>query len=271
MEYSINLRQFHQLLSGLFISSASDGKLVHSLDLVLKPKIIPAGQIADLNAATKDLLMCRFKNSLTGNVEWCSHRHQNLIKGDCEAYALSGLSAFPLPVWPFFGHNNPSLNVFRHLAEFLPAYHPSLTIESLSSDSIKIIDEDDILSVSYSQEHSSCFSIFSSQSSSLQVSLYRDSFGACSISCDIAHSLGFPINAFEELNQLQYEGNVEYCRFDKSSLSHTFSSSCFLKKGERARRAAENLLDYFVDSLASGCDSFDPEVSLPSILSITSL
>ena len=87
----------------------------------------------------------------------------------------------------------------------------------------------------------------------------------------MTHSLSFPINSFEELNQLQYEGNVQCCRFDKSSVNHSFSSSCFLKKGEEVRRGAEDLLDYFVDSLASGCDSFEPEVSLPSILSITSL
>lgn len=271
MDYSIGLKQIHQILSGLFVSSASDGKLVNSLDLVLRPKSVSAGKVAELNSATKDLLMCRFKNSLTGDMEWCSHRHQKLMKGAFEAYALSGLSAFPLPVWPFFGHTNASLNVFKHFEEFLTAYHPSLTFESQSRDAIKVIDGDDVLFVSYILEHSFCFSAFSSQSSSLHVSLYRDGFGACTIECDITDSSSLPINSFEELNQLQYEGNVQCCRFDKSSVNHSFSSSCFLKKGEEVRLAAENLLDYFVDLIASGCDSFDSEVSLPSILSITSL
>ena len=57
MDYSIGLRQFHQLITGLFVSSASDGKLVNSLDLVLRPKSISARQVAGLNSATKDLLM----------------------------------------------------------------------------------------------------------------------------------------------------------------------------------------------------------------------
>ena len=219
MDYSICLRQVHQLFSGLFVSSASDGKIADSLDILLTPKHISRSEFADLNAAANDLLMCGFKNPVTGKLEWCSYRHQELMKGKCEAYALSGLSAFPLPIWPFFGDSNPSLNVFMHFAEYLPAYHPSFIVERPSEASIKIIDGDDILFVAFVEECHFLFSVFTSTNSVPQISLYRKGLGACIIDSGVIGTQACPIKSFGKLDRLQYAGNVNYCRFDKSTVN----------------------------------------------------
>ena len=267
---SIGLKQVHELVSGLFVSSASEGKFASSLDILLTPKRISGTQVTELNPAAKDLLMCKFKNTLSGKTEWCSYRHHRLMQRECEAYALSGLSAFPLPVWPFFGDKNGGLNVFKHFAEYLPAYHPSFKLEKVSGSSIHVTDGGSSLSISYEKEQCFVCSAFVSKNSCLRVSLYGKGFGACVIDAD-SNFLISPINFIEKLDTLQYEGSVCCIRLERSRINYAFTSTFFLENGEDSRRTAENIFDFVIDATASNFDSFDVEKSLASIISIASL
>lgn len=266
----IGLKQVHELLSGLFVSSASEGKLAGSLDILLNPKLIFGNQVADLNPVAKDLLMCKFKNISSGNAEWCSYRHHRLMKGQCESYALSGISAFPLPVWPFFGDKNAELNVFKHFAEYLPAYHPSFELKKVSGGLIQVADGDETLSVSYSEEQCFICSAFVSKNSCLRVSFYGKGLGACIIDSN-NNFLISPINFTEKLDALQYEGDVYCIRLERSRINYSFTSTCFLENAEGARRAAENIFEFVINATASDLNSFDFEKSLASIVSIASL
>ena len=268
MDPSIGLRQVHQLLSGLFVSSASAGKIADSLAILINPKSVASNQIDGLNPKAKELLMCRFRDVLSNRVEWCSYRHQDLMKGDCEAYALSGISAFPLPAWPFFGKSNPSLNIFEHLVHYLPAYHPSLIPNRLSENSLKVVDGGNTLFVSHDKEHHFLFSVFANKNSLLEMSFYGSGLGACILNVAIADSQTSPVKKFERLDELQYEGNVYCCQIDKSTPSHVFSLSCFLENGEQSLEAVENILDYAMNSVTDNLSLLGSENSLSSIISI---
>ena len=255
MDCSVGLRQVHQLFSGLFVSSASEGKIACSLDFLLCPKLVPSEQILGLSDANKELLMCRFKDLKTGDLEWCSYRHRELMQGESDVYALSALSAFPLPIWPFFGNSNPGLNPFEHFMQYLPAYHPSLMLKRLSRDSIQVIDGDNLFFASFAQDYCFILSVFASKESALQVSLYRKGFGACVVDIGRTNSPISRSKLLGQLDPLQYEGNVHFLHFDKSMSNHECSALCFLENGKNAARAAESLFNFIVDSVPV-CDPF---------------
>ena len=264
------LKQAHQLLSGLFISSESDGGLAESLDFLLAPKHIENVKVDSLEKhLIKDLLMCKFRNGSTGEIEWCLYRHKNSIEGELMGYALSGLCAFPLPMWPFFGKNNSSLNVFNHFMEYLSSYHPSLALRRPSLDSINIAKGNENLFVSYNRDHTFLFSVFSRDSNFLGISLYRKDFGSCVINGGSLESLVAPIKRLEQLDPLQYEGNVQFLQFKKLTLNHSFSSSFCLYDREKLRKIAEHVLDCVIDLVGEDLSSFAPEKSMQSILSAT--
>ena len=268
MDYSTGLRQIHQILSGLFIASASDGKIVDSLDYLINLRRISDSEIASLSVDAKDFLMCKFTNALTGSVEWCVYRYKNLMMGECGDYALSGLSAFPLPVWPFFGNSNPDLNVFTHFVEYLSAYHPCLMLEKPSKDSIRAIDGDNNMFVSFDKGNCCLFSAVSFKDSILQVSFYMKGMGAFVVDAGDIKSLPYSIKLFQQLDPLQYEGNVCCFQFNKSTVKYSFSSLCFLENDGEARRVAEKLFDCVIESVDTDLSLFDPEAFFSSVLSM---
>ena len=113
--------------------------------------------------------------------------------------------------------------------------------------------------------------MFSSGNSALQVSLYRNGLGALMIDSGHTDFSNSPINYFEQLDRLQYEGNINCCHFHQSSVNHSFSSLCFLEKKDQAIRVAKELIDYVINSASNDLSMFVSEKSLASILSITSL
>ena len=120
-----SIKSVHRILSGLLISSAESRRLVDTLDLMLKPRIIDKNTVNKLNSKQKQFLLVSYQLPNANKFEWVLANHTRFIDRDPKAYALSGLAALPLPVWPFFG-DNPSLDARVHFAHYLNAYHPEL-------------------------------------------------------------------------------------------------------------------------------------------------
>ena len=225
MKSTVRLKQIHQLLSGLFISSASDGNISKSLELLLNPKHVPLEKVADVPAHLYELMLCAFKRPHTGKIEWCSYKNHKLMEGECVSYALSGLSAFPIPVWPFFGDNNALLNPFLHLRNYLYAYHQDIEVNMCSKTRIMLSVGSDVLFIYFDSKRDLICSAYVSSDSCLSLSFYEKVLGACIISSKKISSSNFcPINSIEKLDPLQYDGKIHFVGINRSTLKQSFSS-----------------------------------------------
>ncbi|MDB4682081.1 hypothetical protein OAE68_00200 [Synechococcus sp. AH-551-A10] len=260
------MKQFHQLLSGIFISCSSDGKISNSLEFLLNPKHIPKEKVAGLQDHLRRMLMCAFRNPSSGNIEWASYKHYKLMSGDCVQYALSALTALPLPVWPFFGDNNPNLNVFCHLDNYLSAYHQDVKVISRSESSIKVSNGKETLFVYYETARDLVYSAYLSSDCSFKLSFYDRALGSVIIdSQQTSINNSCPIDSTETLDSLQYDGKVNFFGINKSTLSRSFSSLLFLVNGEEALSDARLLIDGFIKLSDVDSALLEPELLATSL------
>ena len=115
---------FHTL-SALLISSAHSGKLVRSLELLLKPLPVNNDNTYKLAKEYPSLLVQFYSKNLLNKFHWVPSYASTHTLSKPSATYLSGLAAFPLPSWPFLLPGD-DLQIFEHLQAYLSAYHPSI-------------------------------------------------------------------------------------------------------------------------------------------------
>lgn len=119
----------HELLSGLFISSAQQARLCPSLDLILNPVDLSQKQVTALSDDEKSLVLAAVPSESTGSgPQWVKLDSLKFFPGLPVRYVMSGLAALPLPVWPFYLRGD--LSAAAHLESFLSAYFPVFDSEA---------------------------------------------------------------------------------------------------------------------------------------------
>lgn len=243
---SCGLRQVHQILTGLFISSSELGRLVDSLSFIVNPRQVKATKVESLPLDVQSLLVCAFSDSDKNLMEWCSYRHRGLMSGRCEAYVVSGLSSFPLAIWPFFGRN---LNPVEHFARYLNDYHPEFDVLIISDETIRVRTNEEVIIISYNKKKMQFISALAVLDGKRELSFYSPGLGTVAMMArPIACRGDSPLSAKKTLSNQQYEGNVNCFELFLSSIDLEFSGTYFINKNGIHPDVSENILDEFVDS-----------------------
>ncbi len=219
------LRPLHQLISGLLISSAENGKLVDSLAITLKPIKVPPEEILDFRKKFPSLLLSGFYSTKDSGLEWCPDKVAILMKKKTKVTVLSGLAAFPLTKWPFIG-DNPTLNSIDHFVNYIEQYHPNYKTDKLSDFSL-MVELGKSKLVFYSEPKLNKLISFYRDDSILEITCFQKGQGTYSFQLKekVNGAKSNSRSQFQQLSNLQYDGMLRCTEIDNSS---TDKASIFL-------------------------------------------
>ena len=239
----------HRIITGLLVSSAQQSTLADTLKLLLRPKIVDVEAAKLLDGKQKQLLLAGFQYGGQDDLQWSSAKYVTLVRRDLKVFAISGLAAFPLPIWPFFG-NNPKLDAISHFIDYATAYHPGVTCSRCHSG-IQVRKGNASGILYYSSDLSLILSA-AGNDEVFEVSIFSNQMGAMIFKRSMC-SAGYPIKeAFSssELSKLQYSGSLKCRQVAQSQIGHHTNTFSYIQESyseEKAQGFHDNIL-----SLVSG-------------------
>ncbi len=144
-----------RLVAALMISSvdARDNDRANTLELLCYPRSLSIAQVDELPDDLKNCVLVGYKlhKKEENTFRWCALDHTFSINQRPDCYFLTGLTAFPLPIWPFF-NQGLTISPIEHLNTYLKHFHNRYHLES-GDDYILVKDRKDSLIFSYSKTH----------------------------------------------------------------------------------------------------------------------